>query len=212
MTPVLVQEVAYIEDIEGQLDGIDLTSHLEAELLTEVNIEMMLESQIVSITLVVFSTMLAEIRIVSNPLLQHLALHFLGKLVAMIVAKHTVGEGILVVLGLLETHLVNLCIGWDVEEVITLRSVFVYVSIIIIGIRRTALTLVDDTESGLPLLLMTVLDVVVSRSLDAMRHIVGRVAHLKIVAVTIGIMAGRATLCDRRTNVGSTASTGQGIA
>ena len=46
MTPVLVQEVAYIEDIEGQLDGIDLTSHLEAELLTEVNIEVMLESQL----------------------------------------------------------------------------------------------------------------------------------------------------------------------
>ena len=205
MTPVLVQEVAYIEDIEGQLDGIDLTSHLEAELLTEVNIEVMLESQIVSITLVVFSTMLAEIRIVSNPLLQHLALHFLGKLITMIVAKHTVSEGILVVLGLLETHLVNLCIGWDVEEVITLRSVFVYISIIIIGIRRTALTLVDDTESGLPLLLMTVLDVVLSRSLDAMRHIVGRVAHLQIVAVTMGILVGPATLCYRRTTVGSTA-------
>ena len=121
MTPVLVQEVAHIEDIEGQLDGIDLTSHLEAELLTEVNIEVMLESQIVSITLVVFSTMLAEVRILCNPLLQHLALHLLGKLVAMIVAKHTVGEGILVVLGLLETHLVNLCIGWDVEQVISNR-------------------------------------------------------------------------------------------
>ena len=53
MPPVLVQEVTYIEDIEGQLDGIDLTSHLEVELLTEVNIEVMLESQIVSITLVV---------------------------------------------------------------------------------------------------------------------------------------------------------------
>ena len=107
MPPILVQEVAYIEDIEGQLDGIDLTSHLEAELLTEVNIEVMLESQIVSITLVVFATVLAEIRIVSNPLLQHLALHLLGKLVAMIVTKHTVGEGILVILGLLEAHLVN---------------------------------------------------------------------------------------------------------
>ena len=163
MTPILVQEVAHIEDIEGQFDGIDLTSHLEVELLTEVNIEVMLESQIVSITLVVFATVLAEVRILCNPLLQHLALHFLGKLITMIVAKHTVGEGILVVLGLLETHLVNLCISWNVEQVITLRSVFVYVSIIIIGIRRTALTLVDDTDSGLPLLLMTVLDVVVSR-------------------------------------------------
>ena len=58
MPPILVQEVAHIEDIEGQLDGIDLTSHLEAELLTEVNIEVMLESQIVSITLVVFATVL----------------------------------------------------------------------------------------------------------------------------------------------------------
>ena len=149
MTPILVQEVAHIEDIEGQLDGIDLTSHLEAELLTEVNIEVMLESQVVSITLVVFATVLAEIRIVSNPPLQHLALHLLGKLVAMIVTKHTVGEGILVVLGLLEAHLVNLCICWDIEQVITLGTVFVYVSIIIIGIRRTALTLVDNTESSL---------------------------------------------------------------
>lgn len=46
MAPILVQEVAHIEDIEGQLDGIDLTSHLEVEFLTEMNIEMMLESQV----------------------------------------------------------------------------------------------------------------------------------------------------------------------
>ena len=52
---------------------------------------------------------------------------------------------------------------------------------------------------------MTVLDVVVSRSLDAMRHIVGRVAHLQIVAVTMGILVGPVTLCYRRTTVGSTA-------
>lgn len=46
MAPILVQEVAHIEDIEGQFDGIDLTSHLEVEFLTEMNIEMMLESQV----------------------------------------------------------------------------------------------------------------------------------------------------------------------
>ena len=73
MAPILVQEVAHIEDIEGQLDGIDLTSHLEVELLTEVNIEVMLESQVVSITLVVFATVLAEIRIFCNPLLSSLS-------------------------------------------------------------------------------------------------------------------------------------------
>ena len=46
MTPILVQEVAHVEDIEGQLDGVNLTSYLEAVLLTEVNIEMMLEWQV----------------------------------------------------------------------------------------------------------------------------------------------------------------------
>ena len=61
MTPILVQEVAHVEDIEGQLDGVNLTSYLEAVLLTEVNIEMMLEWQVISITLVVLATVLAEV-------------------------------------------------------------------------------------------------------------------------------------------------------
>lgn len=135
MTPILVQEVTHIEDIEGQLDGVNLTSYLEAVLLTEVNIEMMLEWQVISITLVVLATVLAQIRIVCNPLLQHLTLHLLGELIAMVIAKHALGEGIIVVLGLLETHLVNLCIGWDVEQVITPGTILVHVTIIIIGVR-----------------------------------------------------------------------------
>ena len=69
MTPILVQEVAHVEDIESQLDGVNLTSYLEAVLLTEVNIEMMLEWQVICITLVVLATVLAEVRILCNPLL-----------------------------------------------------------------------------------------------------------------------------------------------
>lgn len=121
MTPILVQEVAHVENIEGQLDGVNLTSYLEAVLLTEVNIEMMLEWQVISITLVVLATVLAEVRILCNPLFQHLTLHLLGELIAMVIAKHALGEGIVVILGFLETHLVNLCIGWDEEQVITLN-------------------------------------------------------------------------------------------
>ena len=135
MPPILVQQVAHVEDIEGQLDGVNLTSYLEAVLLTEVNIEMMLEWQVISITLVVLATMLAEVRILCNPLLQHLTLHLLGELVAMVIAKHALGEGIVVILGFLETHLVNLCIGWDEEQVITLGTILVHITIIIIGVR-----------------------------------------------------------------------------
>ena len=135
MAPILVQEVAHVEDIEGQLDGVNLTSYLEAVLLTEVNIEMMLEWQVICITLVVLATMLAEVRILCNPLLQHLTLHLLGDLIAMVIAKHALGEGIVVILGFLETHLVNLCIGWDEEQVITLGTILVHITIIIIGVR-----------------------------------------------------------------------------
>ena len=66
MAPILVQEVAHIEDIEGQFDGIDLTSHLEAELLTEVNIEVMLESQVVSITLAIVFTVEQAVDVIKN--------------------------------------------------------------------------------------------------------------------------------------------------
>ena len=135
MTPILVQQVAHVEDIESQLDGVNLTSYLEAVLLTEVNIEMMLEWQVICITLVVLATVLAEVRILCNPLLQHLTLHLLGELIAMVIAKHALGEGIIVILGFLETHLVNLCIGWDVEQVITPGTILVHVTIIIIGVR-----------------------------------------------------------------------------
>ena len=128
MTPILVQQVAHVEDIEGQLDGVNLTSYLEAVLLTEVNIEMMLEWQVICITLVVLATVLAEVRILCNPLLQHLTLHLLGELIAMVIAKHALGEGIVVILGLLETHLVNLCIGWDEEQVITLGTILVHIT------------------------------------------------------------------------------------
>ena len=135
MAPILIQEVAHVEDIESQLDGVNLTSYLEAVLLTEVNIEMMLEWQVICITLVVLATVLAEVRILCNPLLQHLTLHLLGELIAMVIAKHALGEGIVVILGFLETHLVNLCIGWDEEQVITLGTILVHITIIIIGVR-----------------------------------------------------------------------------
>ena len=94
MAPILIQEVAHVEDIESQLDGVNLTSYLEAVLLTEVNIEMMLEWQVICITLVVLATVLAEVRILCNPLLQHLTLHLLGELIAMVIAKHALGEEI----------------------------------------------------------------------------------------------------------------------
>ena len=79
VSPILVEEVAEIDDVEGELNGIQLTGHLEAVLLTEVEVEMMLKGQVVSVSFVVFATMFAHVGIFSDPCLQQRTLHFLGE-------------------------------------------------------------------------------------------------------------------------------------
>ena len=75
MTPVLIEEVADVQDVESKLQGVDLSCHLEGELLPEVQVEVLLERQVVSIALVELSAVLAQIRVAFYPSLHELTLH-----------------------------------------------------------------------------------------------------------------------------------------
>ena len=131
MTPILVQEVTDVQDVEAQLDGVDLTSYLETILLCEVYVEMMLESKVVCKSLVVLTTVISQVRIVCDPSLQHLTLSFFCQYTIKVLAEYLGSEVVVDLLGrLLELHLVNLCVCRDVEKVVAIRSILVDVSII----------------------------------------------------------------------------------
>ena len=75
MTPLLVEQVADVHDVYCQLNAVHLSCNLERELLSEVNVKVLLESEVVGVTLVEFAAVLAKIRVAFNPSLHQLALH-----------------------------------------------------------------------------------------------------------------------------------------
>ena len=198
MTPVLIQHITSIDDIEAQLKRINLTTHLEAILLCEVNIEVMFESEVISITLVVFTTMILHVRVIANPMLHHCTLHISSQLrCSKVITKDCFRKCISREVSLFKLHLINLSICWDKEEVVTICAIFVNITIIIDTIWRATLSLIDKTYSSLPLLLCTIVYVIVSRSLNTVRNIVSRIAQLWVVRVTISIIISPVTLCNR---------------
>ena len=198
MTPVLIQHVTSIDDIKAQLKRINLTTYLEAILLCEVNIEVMFESEVISITLVEFTTMILHVRVITNPMLHHCTLHISSQLrCSEVITKDCFGKCISREVSLFKLHLINLSICWDKEEVVTICAIFVNVTIIIDTIWRATLSLIDKTYGSLPLFLCTIVYVIVSRSLNTVRNIVSRIAQLWVVRVTISIIISPVTLSNR---------------
>lgn len=145
MAPVLVQEVADVEDVERELNGVDLSSYLEGELLSEVDVEVLLEGEVVGIALVVLSAVLAEIGVAINPCLHELALHGCREGLRICVAvggpgvgarsEEAASKGVVVERRLLELHGVDLVARRYVEQVVAVGTVAVHVAVIIECVR-----------------------------------------------------------------------------
>ena len=139
MPPVLVEQVADIDDIKAQFERIHLTAHLETVLLCEMHIEVMFKGKVVGITLVELATVILHVGVMPDPVLHQLPLHIFRQLGCReAVAEDGSGKCIGREVGLVETHPVNLSIRRDEEQVVSVGTVLVDVTVVIEGIRRTA--------------------------------------------------------------------------
>ena len=59
VAPVFVEQVAKVDDVQAQFYGVGLATHLEAILLSQMEIEVLLKCQVISKSLVILVTMLA---------------------------------------------------------------------------------------------------------------------------------------------------------
>ena len=59
MAPVFVEQVAKVDDVQAQFYRVGLSTHLEAILLSLMEIEVLLKCQVISKSLIVLVTMLA---------------------------------------------------------------------------------------------------------------------------------------------------------
>ena len=136
----------------------------DAKFLTEVEIEMTLERQVSTITLEVLTTMILHIVCSSKPLLQ---------ISTLLLSSISISTQ--------ELHLVYLRICRDENQVITCTIISVDISTINERVRRTALTLVDKTYCSGKQLVGSPVEVIESRSLHCMRHIITTISQLWVV-------------------------------
>ena len=136
----------------------------DAKLLTEVEVKMTLEWQVITITLEVLTTMILHITSSSKPLLQ------ISTLLICCISISTQ-----------ELHLVYLRICRDENQVIAWSVISIDISTINERVRRTALTLIDKTYCGSKQLVCSPIEVIESRSLYGMRHIITTISQLWVV-------------------------------
>ena len=134
-SPLLVEHIADVQHIEGQLNRMDFLAHLELVGLGEMEVEVTLKRLIVGKTLVVLATVLAQITVTCNPLL------VIGPLLVGSIS----GCG-------LELHLVNLRISRDEHQVVSIGTVAVQIAIVVKAVRRTRVACIDQADSRVPML------------------------------------------------------------
>ena len=164
----------------------------------------MLESKIIGITLEVFATVLAHIRVVGYPLLQQSTLLFFGKIALISCAQYLCYQRISVLAVVYgswrKAHLVDLCISRNIHKVVSTSTIAIHIAIHFNNVWRTTTSLINQTDSGLPLLACTVTNMVVSTRLNTMRNIVCTEAEFWVVRISIGSIKHPVTTCHRRSS------------
>ena len=108
-----------------------ILTYLDTKLLVEMEVEVTLEWQVVSITLVELTTVILHIACIGQPFLHVLAL--LLRLDAI---------------DFLKLHFVNFIISRDVNQVVASAVITIDITLVQQRIRRTTLTLIDKTYSS----------------------------------------------------------------
>ena len=78
VAPVLVEQVAEVDYVETQLNGVGFASYAEVVFLCQVDVEVMFEGQVVGKSFEIFSAMLAHVGVAGNPSFEQCTLLVFG--------------------------------------------------------------------------------------------------------------------------------------